>query len=62
MLRLQHPDKYLELECLLYDGAVLLFDKGQVGSGVDLVKCFLDVLNKAENIQPEEKYFLKLTK
>lgn len=36
--RLSGQCKWTELEALLYEGSVLLFDAGEHGSGVDLAK------------------------
>ena len=51
----------MELEKLLYDGAVVLFTNGEAGSGVDLTKCYVDTLKKAK-VEPEEKYFERITR
>jgi hypothetical protein len=61
--RLSGHGHFDELERLLYDGAVVLFVNGEAGSGVDLTKCYVDILRKAEgDIIPEEKYFLRVAK
>ena len=59
--RLGGSGQYVELERLLFDGAVVLFSNGESGSGVDLTKCYVDVLKKAK-IDPEEKYFERVTR
>jgi len=59
--RLGGSGQYVELERLLYDGAVVLFSNGESGSGVDLTKCYVDILKKAK-IEPEEKYFERVTR
>ena len=51
--------KFDELEGLLYEGSMLLFEKGEFGSGVDLAKLYLEVLQKAE-VQPSEDVFKKV--
>ena len=53
--RLGSQEKFSELESLLFEGAVLLHEAGQVGSGVDLTKCFLEVLGKEKAKNKEEK-------
>ena len=40
---------------------MVLFSNGEHGSGVDLTKCYLDTLRKAK-IDPEEKYFERVTR
>ena len=59
--RLGGSGQYVELERLLYDGAVVLFSSGEAGSGVDLTKCYVDVLRKGQ-VEPEEKYFERVTR
>merc|ERR1711963_148315 len=41
--------KYGEIESMLYEGAVKLFDKDQGGSGADLSKLYLENLTTAES-------------
>jgi len=53
--------KYVELETMLYDGAMLLFSHDEVASGTDLAKLYVDTLNQAE-AEPEELHFLRISK
>ena len=53
--------KYVELQSMLYDGAVLLFSHDQVASGTDLAKLYIDTLNEAESL-PEEIHFIRISK
>lgn len=46
--RLSSAQKFADLEPLLYEGALLFLRQGQVGSGVDLTRAYLDVLIKGQ--------------
>ena len=53
--------KYVELQSMLFDGAVLLFSHEQGASGTDLAKLYIDTLNEAES-SPEEIHFIRISK
>jgi len=53
--------KFVDLEMLLYDGAVLLFSHDQVESGLDLSKLYVEILQEGEFL-PEENKFSKLSR
>jgi len=53
--------KYVELETMLFDGAVLLFSHKEVASGTDLAKLYVDTLNQAQ-ASPEELHFERISK
>jgi len=53
--------KYVELQGMLYDGAVLLFSHDETASGTDLAKLYVDTLNQAEQA-PEELHFVRISK
>ena len=46
---------------MLYEGAVLLFSHGEIASGTDLAKLYVDTLNEAE-AGPEEIHFVRISK
>jgi len=51
----------LELEGMLFDGALLLFSHQETASGVDLAKLYVETLTQAE-AGPEEARFQRLSK
>jgi len=53
--------KFLELEGMLFDGALLLFSHQETASGVDLAKLYVETLTQAE-AGPEEARFQRLSK
>lgn len=53
--------KFLELEGMLFDGALLLFSHQETASGVDLAKLYVETLTQAE-AGPEEARFQRLAK
>jgi len=53
--------KYAELESMLYDGAVLLFSKNEIASGIDLAKLYVDTLKEGEQ-EPEDIHFQRISK
>ena len=52
--RYSAQNKWTELENMLYEGAVKLFNYDQGGSGADLSKLYLEILEKAEMKPTEE--------
>ena len=54
--RLTGLKAFEELKTLLYEGAVVLFEKKETGSGVDLTKLFLDTLDKADAERGEDNF------
>ena len=59
--RYSAQNKWLELENMLYDGAVKLFNHNQGGSGADLSKLYLEILEKAE-FKPTEEIMKRVGK
>ena len=57
--RYSAQSKWADLETMLYEGAVKLFNHGQGGSGADLAKLYLEILEKAE-IKPTEEIMKKV--
>ena len=57
--RYSAQSKWTELETMLYDGAVTLFSHDQGGSGADLAKLYLEILEKSE-IRPTEEIMKKI--
>jgi len=53
--------KYTDLEGLLYDGAVLLFEHEQVESGIDLAKLYIENLKEGE-FEPKDVQFKKISR
>jgi len=52
--RLSGQRAYDQLEVLLFEGAIVLFDANESGSGVDLTKLYLDTLSASEAEATEE--------
>ena len=48
--------KYAELEALLYEGALIFFENGEPGSGVDMTKSYLEVLHKSDLVANEDLF------
>ena len=57
--RYSAQNKWPELERMLYDGAAKLFGHDQGGSGSDLAKLYLEILEKAE-FKPTEEIMIKV--
>jgi len=53
--------KYIDLETMLYDGAILLFSHKQVESGLDLAKLYVETLKEGE-FKPEDPKFQKISR
>ena len=59
--RYSAQSKWTELESMLFDGSVKLFNYEQGGSGVDLAKLYLEILEKA-GMTPTEEIMKKVGK
>ena len=57
--RYSNQNKWDELQTMLYEGAVKLFNHSQGGSGSDLAKLYLEILEKSE-AKPSEDIMKKI--
>lgn len=59
--RLLGQKKYGELEPMLYQGAITLFEANEIGSGTDLSKLYIQVLDEG-HFEANEDHFQKVAK
>ena len=59
--RYSAQNKWVELEKMLYEGSVKLFNYEQGGSGADLAKLYLEILEKSE-MKPTEEIMKRVGK
>ncbi len=54
--RLSGEGKFQELEELLFTGTLQMFDRSEVGSAIDIVKLYLNVLSTGDLERKEETF------